>query len=65
MPLTFYYHPLSQPSRAVLALLNIGHIPFEPKIIDLFKGEQRSPEYRKISPFGTVPCLVDEDLTIC
>lgn len=38
MPITLYYHPLSQPSRAVLALLAIGNVPYEGKLIDLFKG---------------------------
>ena len=46
MSLTLYYHPLSQPSRAVLALLNLGGIKYEGKIIDLFKGEQHTPEYK-------------------
>ena len=37
MSLKLHYHPLSQPSRAALALLNIGKIKYEAKVIDLFK----------------------------
>jgi glutathione S-transferase len=62
--LTLYYHPLSQPSRAVLALLHIGGIKYEGKIIDLLKGEQHSAEFKAINPFGTVPCLVHDRLIL-
>lgn len=64
MSLTLHYHPVSQPSRAVLTLLALGKIKYEGKVVDLFKGEQRTPEYKKITPFGTVPCLVHGELSI-
>lgn len=64
MSLTLHYHPISQPSRAVLALLAIGQIKYEGKIVDLLKAEQRTPEYLQITPFGTVPCLVHDKLSI-
>lgn len=64
MSLTLHYHPISQPSRAVLALLALGKIKYEAKVIDLMKGEQRTPEYKKITPFATVPCLVHGELSI-
>jgi glutathione S-transferase len=43
MSLTLYYHPISQPSRAALTLLALGKIKYEGKVIDLMKGEQRTP----------------------
>lgn len=38
--------------------------PFETVIIDLFKGEQQSPEYLAINPIGKIPSLVTDDGTI-
>lgn len=64
MSITLYYHPLSQPSRSTLALLNIGGLKFEGKIIDLMKGEGRSPEYLKINPFGGVPFIIHNDVSL-
>lgn len=50
MPLTLYFHPLSQPSRAVWSLLVLGKVEFIPKIIDLMKQENLTPEYTAITP---------------
>ena len=36
--LTFYWHLLSQPSRAVKALLTIGNVPHNEVTIDIMKG---------------------------
>lgn len=35
--LTFYYNPVSMPSRAVLALLTLGNVPHTAKVVDLQK----------------------------
>ena len=64
MSVTLHYNPISQPSRAVLALLKIGGIEFEPKVIDLMKQEQKAPEYLAINEFGSVPCLTHGELSL-
>ena len=64
MSITLYYHPLSQPSRSVLALLNIGKFKFDEKIVDLMKGETRSADYLKINPYGGVPFLIHNDIQL-
>lgn len=64
MSVTLHYNPISQPSRAVLALLKIGGIEFEPKVIDLLKQEQKAPEYLAINEFGSVPCLTHGELSL-
>lgn len=43
MSLTLYYHPLSQPSRAAIALLKLGNINYEGKVVDLMGKENKSP----------------------
>lgn len=40
-----------------LAMNQLG-IPFQLKMIDVLKGEQKSPDYLKINPLGVVPYLV-------
>jgi len=59
MTLTLYIDYLSQPSRAVLAFCIFNKIPHEIKEIRVLKGETRSPEYKKINPFGVVPAIDD------
>lgn len=54
---TLYQDPGSQPCRAVWAFLKINKIEHEVKLIQIIKGETKSPEYLKINPFGNVPCL--------
>ena len=41
------------------ALLELAGAPFEPVLVKLHKGEQRSPEYLALNPRGQVPLLVD------
>ena len=60
MSLTLYYNPISQPVRAVLALLALGKIKFEGKVLDFFKGETRTPEYLALNPFGGVPFITHD-----
>lgn len=62
--LQLYRHPLSgHAHRAQLALGLLG-LPYELMEIDLKKGEQKTPEFLKISPFGQVPVLVDDGTAV-
>lgn len=58
------YYSTGSCSRAVHTVLNeIGETPELVKI-NTMAGEQRSPEFLKINPFGQVPVLKDGDQTI-
>jgi len=46
------------------ALLELAGAGFEPALVKLHKGEQRTPEYLAINPRGQVPVLVDGDEVI-
>jgi glutathione S-transferase len=59
-----YHHvdcPFSQKVRIVLAEKDLE---YETVLVDLHKGEQRTPEFLKLNPYGKVPVLVDEDVVI-
>jgi glutathione S-transferase len=54
--LTLYYGP-GACSMASHIVLEEGGEKYEPKRMDLAKGEQRTPEYLKMNPQGRVPLL--------
>ncbi|MGH7842474.1 MAG: glutathione S-transferase family protein [Candidatus Binataceae bacterium] len=53
--------PFGQKTRIVLAEKGLV---YELVPIDLAQGEQRKPDFLRLNPFGRVPVLVDEELTI-
>jgi glutathione S-transferase len=59
-----YGHKISGNSykaRLMLALLNLDYEWVE---VDLMQGEQKSPAYLAMNPFGQVPLLVDGETTL-
>jgi len=64
MSLTYYYFPLSQSSRAILAFLKLTGIPYQRVVVNIFKKENKSSEYLKIAPNGDVPAIEDLGLTL-
>ncbi|MCC5634711.1 glutathione S-transferase family protein [Nostoc sp. CHAB 5844] len=55
--LTVYGTPLSTYVRTVRLLLEEAGVDYTLKGIDIFKGENKSPEYLAKNPFGKVPTL--------
>ena len=63
MAIKFYdYAPAPSPRKARIVLAEKG-IEHETVPIDMRKGEQLSPEFRKVNPNCTIPALVLEDGT--
>jgi glutathione S-transferase len=58
-PLILYYAPTACSVAPHIALEEI-EVPFEPRRIDLAKGEQASPEFLALSPLGRVPTMIIE-----
>ena len=54
---TLYSNPMSR-GRTVQWLLDELGAPYEVKLIDLAKGEQKTPQYLAINPMGKVPAIV-------
>jgi glutathione S-transferase len=53
--------PFCQKTRVVLAEKDLE---FEKVLVDLHKGEQKSPEFLKLNPYGKVPVLIDDDVVV-
>jgi glutathione S-transferase len=58
--LTLFYAPGACSMAAHIALEESGD-KYEPKRMDLAKGEQKTPDYLKIHPLGRVPALKLDD----
>ncbi len=55
-----YFAPTGNGLRATVALEEAG-LPYRLHRLDLYKGEQNTPEFRKINPAGLIPAIVDPD----
>src|SRR6267378_7226953 len=53
--------PFGQKVRIVLAEKGLS---YELVQIDFTQGEQRKPDFLRLNPFGRVPVLIDEDITV-
>jgi len=59
-----YIHPLSSNARRAHFAARLCHVPVEPIVVDLMKGEHKNPEFLRRNPNGKVPVLVDGDFVV-
>jgi glutathione S-transferase len=59
-----YGHEISGNSYKVRLMLSLLNIESEWVKVDVTKGEQKSPEYLALNPFGQVPLLVDGEIQL-
>lgn len=64
MVLQLYGSPMSTCTKRVAAVLHEKQVSFELHPIDLFKGEQKAPEFMAHQPFGQVPYIVDDGFVL-
>jgi len=57
-------HPGSTCTRKVLLTLNETNTPFELVLVDFAKGEHKQPAHLARQPFGQVPALEDDGLSM-
>ncbi|CAA2999589.1 glutathione S-transferase F9-like [Olea europaea subsp. europaea] len=53
----------ASPKRVIVCLIEKG-VDFEVVSIDVFKGENKIPDYLQLQPFGHVPVIQDGDYTL-
>jgi glutathione S-transferase len=61
--IVFYGSPMSSAVRTRWILEEIG-VPYEYKRVNLREGENREPDFLKISPGGKIPAIQDGDVTL-
>ena len=44
--------------KASIMLEEIG-LPYEPHLVEFSKGDQKTPEYRSLNPYGKIPAIID------
>jgi glutathione S-transferase len=62
--LKFYYHPRSTYSRRVVIALAEKAVPHVGVVIDMGGREHRSPDYLSLNPYGRVPAIEEDGLTL-
>jgi GSH-dependent disulfide-bond oxidoreductase len=55
-----YTAPTPNGWKISIALEELG-LPYQVHVLQLLKGEEKSPDYLKINPNGRIPALVDHD----
>jgi glutathione S-transferase len=59
-----YWHPFSiMPWRVRIALHEKG-IPYHSEKVDVYSSKERTPDFLRLNPFGQIPVLEDEDVTV-
>jgi glutathione S-transferase len=61
--LTFFHSPNTRSTGVYILLQELG-APFELKVVDMKKGEQRKPEYLAVNPMGKVPAIKHGDALV-
>ncbi|KAJ4975990.1 hypothetical protein NE237_001096 [Protea cynaroides] len=56
--------PYASSCKRVLVCLIEKEVEFEITPIDIYKGDQKSPEFLKLQPFGVVPVIQDGDYNL-
>jgi glutathione S-transferase len=62
--ITLYDFPLSGHAHRVRLMLSLLNLDYELVQVDLTRGEQKTPDFLQLNPFGVVPVLVDGDLVL-
>lgn len=59
-----HHHPISTTSRPVMMLAAEAGLQLDWRVVDIFSGEQASPEFTALNPSQQVPVLEDGDFRL-
>lgn len=59
-----YDFPMSPRARKARIVLAEKGLPYEKVTVDITKGEQKKPEFLAVNPYGKVPALQDDGVTV-
>lgn len=59
-----YHHPLSGHAHRARLFLSLADIPHDLVEVDLAARAHKAPDFLKLNPFGQVPVLVDDAVTV-
>ena len=62
--LKLYDFPMSPRARKVRIVLAEKGLQYEKVTVDITKGEQQKPEFLAVNPYGKIPALQDDGLTV-
>lgn len=63
-PIKLYRHPKSGHCHRVELMLALLGLPYETIDLDLANGAHKAPDFLRISPFGLVPAIDDEEYVL-
>jgi len=63
-PVKLYRNPISGHCHRVELMLSLLDIPYEAIDLDMANGAHKAPDYLKINPFGQVPAIDDNGVTL-
>ena len=58
--LQLYSLPTPNGVKVSIMLEEIG-LPYEPHLVDFGKGDQKTPEFLSLNPYGKIPAVIDPD----
>ena len=64
MVLKLYGLALATCTKRVRVVLEELNVRYEFIVVDILKGEQHDPEYKKIQPFGQIPYIDDDGFVL-
>jgi len=63
MTLTLHHHPFTRAAGVLWMLEEVG-CEYALEHLDIMKGVQKQPAFKKLNPMGKIPTLVDDDVVV-
>lgn len=61
--LKLYYHHTPNSTKVAVFLEEL-EVPYEIETVDIMKGEQHTPEFRRVNPNAKAPAIIDDGVAV-